>query len=325
MLEQYDALVANVYYDLLSSGDNNLSTNKFAPFTSLFVGNGDYLLVNPDDYLSYKQLPAEYIATLNPVAYVASVNRTTRSINVISSPTNYTYTLSTMNPYREQSLPPVSLGATIFTTKKHKETKLTPIASLYSISDVNRQTNLIVSLNPISTGYSLSDIVLRYSRVFHCNVVSMVSTVEPTTYRYNHKIVANQPVAYQCIVNLATFTYENYIERGRFVKDSARNYTLYVDEAMDYWFDVSLAEYGISDVSNLEFFGKFAKHPTSHTKYDFIINKDELNKRLIIKIDRNTTVDLSGAFTFDIYSSRVSGVLSRLFGGKLIIQETVSR
>lgn len=114
---------------------------------------------------------------------------------------------------------------------------------------------------------------------------------------------------------------QNKIVEGRYIKDSANYFTLYVDSGTDYTILVDSSKLGISDFKNMTFSGTFAKHFTSLNKYNIVI--DRITDTLIrIKILNTVSAGLYGKYNFDILSTK-NGVTSKLLWGDVIINQIV--
>lgn len=106
------------------------------------------------------------------------------------------------------------------------------------------------------------------------------------------------------------------------IKDSANNYTLYVDQGSTFTMDVLNSVFGVTDSTNLTFVGTVKRHNTSKKFVDFTITK--LTDRITIMLTSEGTSTLSDRYSFDVIYKNELNVVTKAFGGSLICTNTVS-
>lgn len=119
---------------------------------------------------------------------------------------------------------------------------------------------------------------------------------------------------------VSTKKYSTYVE-GKYIKDSANFYQLYVDQGIDYSILIETQDIGIEDNTSYTFNGKFAKHQTSVNKYDIRCTK--ITPYLLrLDISGEDTSSLTGRFNFDIIGIR-NNISTVIMTGAVIIKEMV--
>lgn len=145
---------------------------------------------------------------------------------------------------------------------------------------------------------------------------------------------------------------------SNFIKDSANNYTLYVNQGTDFEFSVSVESLNVlpndtvdilalgsgftlalnSDLdilaledtapeventeylTGLEVFSVACEHITSKKKFDFLVQKDVVSRTLTFRLPADTTTSMNKPrYGFDVVGKDDTGITRRLFGGTIIM------
>lgn len=172
----------------------------------------------------------------------------------------------------------------------------------------------VLSITPEHIGTFINQAVYVLPESF--NITSSIINIEKI-----NKLYAEQ--GNYSITSFAIYTQIlNKLPEGKYIKDSANIFTLYVNEGIDYFIVVDAEKIGVSDFNNMQISGLFAKHPTSLNKY--IITTEILNsEQLKLKIPSEITSGLRGRFKFDVVAD-IQSSNRVLLQGDIIINELVA-
>lgn len=115
---------------------------------------------------------------------------------------------------------------------------------------------------------------------------------------------------------------QNKLQEGRYVKDSANVFNLYIDQGSDYFIIVEAEKIGRTDFDGMTFTGKFAKHSTSVNKYSIECTL-LTNTQLKLRVTSQVSADLYGKFSFDVAATK-NNITTKILQGNIIINELVT-
>jgi hypothetical protein len=111
----------------------------------------------------------------------------------------------------------------------------------------------------------------------------------------------------------------------KFIKDSANNYTLYVDQGTDYEITINASTFGVNDITNLTFFGSIRMHPNSKKFEDFVITKIGISNTINLKITNTSTSALKHSrYQFDLFYKTQNNEIFRALGGEVFVRNNIS-
>lgn len=114
----------------------------------------------------------------------------------------------------------------------------------------------------------------------------------------------------------------NKIKEGRYTRDSANFFNLYINQNTDYSIVLDASSFDLQSFDGMTFDGVFARHSTSTTKYT--ITCSLLNsKQLKLTIPNEISINTWGKYIFDV-SYTIGTTKSTLLNGYIIINEMVS-
>lgn len=112
---------------------------------------------------------------------------------------------------------------------------------------------------------------------------------------------------------------------SNFIKDSANNYTLYVNQGTDFEIILTLSDFGITNVEDIEFFGIIKKHRESKKSYDVTLTLLPTPNRLSVKIPADVSIDLKDdRYSIDILYKSLT-LTNILLSGTVIVKQTLTR
>lgn len=112
-----------------------------------------------------------------------------------------------------------------------------------------------------------------------------------------------------------------------YIKDSANNYTLYIDQGTDVSFDIPASSFGLSDISNYIFSGQIRVHPSSVFFVEFnIVRIISSNSKIILKLSEEQTQSLKNQrYSFNVlYKHMQTGEMAEAISGTVIVSESVT-
>lgn len=114
----------------------------------------------------------------------------------------------------------------------------------------------------------------------------------------------------------------NKLQQGKFTKDSANLFNLYLDQGSDYFIIVNSDSLGISTFDGMTFTGKFAKHSSSSNKYNITCNLIS-NTELKLSIPKEISSQVYGKYLFDVIATK-NNLTTKILQGNIFINELVA-
>lgn len=112
-----------------------------------------------------------------------------------------------------------------------------------------------------------------------------------------------------------------------YIKDSANNYTLYIDQGTDVSFDIPASSFTTGSINTLEFFGTIKPSSASTiTSIAFTITKTlTAPQKITLILDADDTIMLSkDKYGFDVVYIDANFKTTRAFGGSVIVTHNYS-
>lgn len=115
---------------------------------------------------------------------------------------------------------------------------------------------------------------------------------------------------------------------SNYLKDSANNYSLYIDQGTSFLIQVPFSSFGVSSslIDSLSFTGSIKQHQSSKKYIDISLNKNTISGNLELSIAPDISSTLTSTrYIFDvIYKNNNNNNIVRAFGGIVIVKPNLS-